>query len=250
MRGVLPSAPIRCWPLDAARAMTDNCGDPRAGGHPLEIEQADEQPTLDGLRREIEELRASRERLALAADAERRGIERALHEGVQQDLVGLAANLQVAAASLDSDPAATKALLDELQRETRRAIDGDAGARQPDLPCAPRGGRAGRGAPRGGEPRRRAGEDRRRCARHRAAGARRRRLLLRARRVRARARRHADGGERPRRGRRARVRGRRGSATWDRSAAPRTIASRRWADASTITSEGDRTTVAGSLPLP
>jgi signal transduction histidine kinase len=74
------------------------------------------------LRREIEELRASRKRLALVADAERRGIERALHEGVQQDLVGLAANLEVAAGSVDSDPAAAKALLDELQREARRAL--------------------------------------------------------------------------------------------------------------------------------
>jgi signal transduction histidine kinase len=74
------------------------------------------------LRRQIEELRASRARLALAADAERRGIERALHDGVQQDLVGLAANLEVAAGSVDSDPAAAKALLDELQRETRRAL--------------------------------------------------------------------------------------------------------------------------------
>ncbi len=74
------------------------------------------------MRHQIEELRASRKRLALAADAERRGIERALHEGVQQDLVGLAANLEVAAGSVDSDPAAAKALLDELQRETRRAL--------------------------------------------------------------------------------------------------------------------------------
>ena len=74
------------------------------------------------MRREIEELRASRERLALATDAERRGIERALHEGVQQELVGLAANLEVAAGCVDSDPAAAKAILDELQRETRRAL--------------------------------------------------------------------------------------------------------------------------------
>jgi signal transduction histidine kinase len=74
------------------------------------------------LRQEIEELRASRKRLALAADAERRDIERALHEGVQQDLVGLAANLEVAAGSVDSDPAAAKALLEELQREARRAL--------------------------------------------------------------------------------------------------------------------------------
>lgn len=74
------------------------------------------------MRREIEELRVSRRRLALAADAERRDIERALHEGVQQDLVGLAAHLEVAAGSVDADPAAAKALLDELQSETRRAL--------------------------------------------------------------------------------------------------------------------------------
>jgi signal transduction histidine kinase len=74
------------------------------------------------LRRQIEELRASRTRLALDADSERRDIERALHEGVQQDLVGIAANLEVAAGSVDSDPAAAKAVLDELQRETRRAL--------------------------------------------------------------------------------------------------------------------------------
>ena len=103
--------------------MTDNC--PESGhwrGHPLETEQTDEQPTLDRLRREIEELRASRKRLALVADAERRDIERALHEGVQQDLVGLAANLEVAAGSVESDPAGAKALIDELQREARRAL--------------------------------------------------------------------------------------------------------------------------------
>lgn len=85
-------------------------------------EQADEQSTLDRLRREIEELRASRKRLTLADDAGRRDIERALHGGVQQDLVGLAANLEVAMGSVDSDSAATKSLLRELQRETRRAL--------------------------------------------------------------------------------------------------------------------------------
>ena len=58
----------------------------------------------------------------VVADAERRGIERALHEGVQQDLVGLAANLEVAARSVESDPAAARALLDELQHEARRAL--------------------------------------------------------------------------------------------------------------------------------
>jgi signal transduction histidine kinase len=104
------------------RAVMTMTNRPPAGGHPLEIEQADEQPTVGGLRREIEELLASRKRIALAADAERRGIERALHEGVLQDLVGLAANLEIAAGSLDSDPGAAVAILGELQRETRRAL--------------------------------------------------------------------------------------------------------------------------------
>ena len=36
--------------------------------------------------------------------------------------MGLAANLEVAAGSVDSDPAAAKALLGELQREARRAL--------------------------------------------------------------------------------------------------------------------------------
>jgi len=36
--------------------------------------------------------------------------------------VGLAANLEVAAGSVDSDPAAAKALLEELQGEARRAL--------------------------------------------------------------------------------------------------------------------------------
>jgi signal transduction histidine kinase len=79
-------------------------------------------PTLDELRREIEELRASRARLASASDADRRAFERALHDGVQQDLVGLAANLEVAAASLDDEPAAARRLLDDLRREARRAL--------------------------------------------------------------------------------------------------------------------------------
>jgi signal transduction histidine kinase len=67
-------------------------------------------------------LRASRQRLVLAADTDRRTIERDLHEGPQQHLVALAVNLQLARQLADTDPAAAKALLDELQREARRAL--------------------------------------------------------------------------------------------------------------------------------
>jgi len=74
------------------------------------------------LRHEIAEVRASRERLVLAADAGRRGIERELHEGVQQDLVALAVNLQLAGQLVDTDPAAAKTLLEEMGRDIRQAL--------------------------------------------------------------------------------------------------------------------------------
>ncbi|MFL6007543.1 MAG: sensor histidine kinase [Gaiellaceae bacterium] len=73
--------------------------------------------------RDTDELRASRTRLALAADADRRELERELHDGVQQRLVALSVGLQLASRSADSDPAATKALLDELAGDVQLALD-------------------------------------------------------------------------------------------------------------------------------
>jgi signal transduction histidine kinase len=78
---------------------------------------------LDRLRLEIAELRSSRKRLVLAADADRRGIERDLHEGVQQHLVALAANLQLAAGLVKAEPAAAKKLLAEMERDVQQALD-------------------------------------------------------------------------------------------------------------------------------
>jgi signal transduction histidine kinase len=73
---------------------------------------------------ELSELRASRERLVLAADADRRGIERELHRGLQQHLVALAVRLQLAESALDSDdPVAAKALLEEMSRDVQDAVD-------------------------------------------------------------------------------------------------------------------------------
>jgi signal transduction histidine kinase len=85
--------------------------------------KADAEGQLDELRREVDELRASRRRLAVADDAERRTIERALHDEVQQHLVGLAAGLQLAAGSVDADPAAAKHLLAEMGRAVQQALE-------------------------------------------------------------------------------------------------------------------------------
>ena len=68
-------------------------------------------------------MRASRERLVLAADADRRRIERDLHDGPQQQLVALAVNLQLARQLADADPAAAKALIDDMGRDVQHALD-------------------------------------------------------------------------------------------------------------------------------
>ncbi len=78
---------------------------------------------LDGLRSEIADLRACRTRLVLADDAERRSLERALHDGVQQALVGLAAGVELAARAVDTDPAAAKELLAEVGRDVLRTLE-------------------------------------------------------------------------------------------------------------------------------
>ena len=69
------------------------------------------------------ELRASRERIVLAADDDRRRIERDLHEGVQQHLVALAVNLQLVGPLMDADAEAAKALVDEMGRDVQQTLD-------------------------------------------------------------------------------------------------------------------------------
>jgi signal transduction histidine kinase len=69
---------------------------------------------VEALEHQADELRASRARIVAAADAERRRIERDLHDGAQQYLVGLAANLRAAQDLIESDPAKTSAILEEL----------------------------------------------------------------------------------------------------------------------------------------
>lgn len=81
------------------------------------------QDIVDRLQGEVAGLRESRRRLAEAAHADRRAIERALHDGVQQHLVALAVDLRRLAGLVDDDPAAAKALLDEMAANVREALD-------------------------------------------------------------------------------------------------------------------------------
>jgi signal transduction histidine kinase len=113
-----------CRRLDAGRAMTDI---PHLADKELvDLKVRDNtalRKQLDRSRLEVDELRSSRKRLVEAADAERRGIERELHDGLQQDLVALTVNLQLARRLVDSDPAAAKQLIEEMRRNAQEAID-------------------------------------------------------------------------------------------------------------------------------
>jgi signal transduction histidine kinase len=69
------------------------------------------------------ELEASRIRIVAAADAERRRIERDLHDGAQQRLVTLALELQGAELSLSPDQTEVRGQLDHVARELGTVLD-------------------------------------------------------------------------------------------------------------------------------
>jgi signal transduction histidine kinase len=68
------------------------------------------------------ELAASRLRLVEASDDERRRIERNLHDGAQQRLVGLSVALRIAHGKLRSSPEEAEALLEEAAEELGQAL--------------------------------------------------------------------------------------------------------------------------------
>ena len=79
-------------------------------------------PSDGQLRARVEALQASRDRAVDSAEAERRRIERDLHDGAQQRLVALAMDLGMARAKLETDPAAATALVGEAHEEAKRAL--------------------------------------------------------------------------------------------------------------------------------
>ena len=71
----------------------------------------------------IEELRASRRRLVAAQDAERRRLERNIHDGAQQQLVALQVKQRLVQGMIDRDPAKALELMTQLQVDTTEALD-------------------------------------------------------------------------------------------------------------------------------
>ena len=71
----------------------------------------------------IEDLRASRQRLVAAQDAERRRLERNLHDGAQQQLVALAVRLRLARTTASKDLAEADRMLEQLEGDVTDALE-------------------------------------------------------------------------------------------------------------------------------
>ncbi|MGC1282508.1 MAG: histidine kinase, partial [Streptosporangiaceae bacterium] len=80
------------------------------------------QTTLDELRKQADELRQSRARIVASGDAERRRVERNLHDGAQQHLVAMAVNLRLARDIMADDPDAASEMMDMLADEVKNTI--------------------------------------------------------------------------------------------------------------------------------
>lgn len=78
---------------------------------------------LEEISATAEELRASRQRIVAAQDAERRRLERNIHDGAQQHLVALAVKLRLAQGLAERDPGRARDVLAELQSETTEALE-------------------------------------------------------------------------------------------------------------------------------
>ena len=89
--------------------------------HNMQLDSA-LQASLAELRLANDELRASRARIVAAGDAERRKLERNLHDGAQQHLVALAVKLRLAKDAVEDDPPGAIEMMDELRTDIQDAI--------------------------------------------------------------------------------------------------------------------------------
>ena len=74
------------------------------------------------LRARVDDLRTARQRIIAAADAERRRIERDLHDGAQQRMVAVAVTLGIAEARFATDPQGALELLQQAREEAQAAV--------------------------------------------------------------------------------------------------------------------------------
>ncbi len=79
--------------------------------------------SLEAISAQAAEIRASRRRIIDAQDAERRQVERDIHDGAQQYLVALMVQLRVTRTLTGRDPARASTMVDEVARVVREALE-------------------------------------------------------------------------------------------------------------------------------
>jgi signal transduction histidine kinase len=115
------SSPDTAFSEETDRVLSDLA---RQVGLALHNSQLDSalQTTLDEVRKQADALQESRARIVVSGDAERRRVERNLHDGAQQHLVALAVNLRLARDIIVDDPEAGVEMLDQLAVEVHETI--------------------------------------------------------------------------------------------------------------------------------
>jgi signal transduction histidine kinase len=103
------------------RVLTDLARQVGLAFHNAQLDSA-LQNTLDQLRAQAEDLRESRARIVASGDAERRRLERNLHDGAQQNLVALAVGLRLARDVLTDEPDTAAQMLDQLAEDLKITI--------------------------------------------------------------------------------------------------------------------------------
>ena len=81
------------------------------------------QATLEEVQRKNAELQESRARVVASGDAERRKIERNLHDGAQQHLVALAVKLRLIQRLAEADPAQALGMLEEARNDVLATVE-------------------------------------------------------------------------------------------------------------------------------
>jgi signal transduction histidine kinase len=84
--------------------------------------ESPEQRRARALRDRVDDLRDARARIIAAADAERRRIERDLHDGAQQRMVSVALTLSLAEAKMRTDADAAAKLVTQAREEAQIAV--------------------------------------------------------------------------------------------------------------------------------
>jgi signal transduction histidine kinase len=84
--------------------------------------ESPEQRRARALRDRVDDLRTARQRIIAAADAERRRIERDLHDGAQQRMVSVAITLGLAEQRFKTDPESAAQLVAQAREEAQAAV--------------------------------------------------------------------------------------------------------------------------------